>query len=106
MDPLYTDPLYDNWAIAGDNIYNQSRGVAGAPSVFARTVGWVSPIYHSVPIPARQALPIFNYDPGGYKAPPVQHSESVGSPAPSAPPRARQSDIPFVQLKAPRFAIG
>lgn len=98
------DPLYEGWAIPGDNPYNESRAVPGAPSVFARKIWTAAYIFWSMPIPARMQLPIYNtMDLVAYQAPPVPHSPGVSGYQANAPRPSNQGDISLMSLKAPRF---
>lgn len=95
--------LYDVEIIPGEgSAYRQEIQVCGAPSVMPGHV-WQHPYVHwSLPILAYGMRPLQPSDLTAYRAAWVPHSGGVDEPqAPSVP--HRNSDIGYVQLKAPRF---
>lgn len=97
--------LYGYHDIPGDNPYNVHRAVGSAPSVMAAAIWMPAPAYFSPYIPARLMKPLQPNDTIGRSAPPVPHNATVGGAYGSTPKRSRESDIPYIGLKAPRISF-
>lgn len=104
MYPDYVDPLYESWAIPGDNPYNQSGAVYGAPSVFASSIWMPGYAYWSLPIVARPQMPLQPNLFVNLQAPPVPiNMGNAGNYQARAARPSKQNDLALMNLKAPRF---
>lgn len=97
--------LYDVNVIPSyeDNPYRQDLQVCGTPSVMPAHV-WRKPDPHfSLPIPAEGMHQLQRDDLNAYFAPWVPHSSPVDGSTQRPVWVARNSDIPYLRLKAPKF---